>query len=718
MAITVKHKFVSAIPDAGDPTIVQPSNWNDDHDLVGTIPVANGGTGASTANGGFNALAPSQTGNSGKYLTTDGTNTSWSANAGGDVVGPASATDNAVARFDTTTGKLIQNSLTTIDDTGILATSKGLIGSGANFTDYPSAQFVSTQSKISGYGHAYKIGVVGEAQASSSDSNIWGIGVHGRGWTNNATRCAGLEGDAGVTNSADTGTATAVRANSTSTHSGGLNIGLTIDASGSSVNNYAIYMINGNLYSAAAQTWELVDNSNSALVFNSVGKTGILDIITTNGAEGISTSGTLTATGTTSLGTLGVTGTSTLSNVAITGTTSFDGSEGTAGQVLTSAGTGVTPTWATPTTGTVTSIATGTGLTGGPITTSGTISIDSTVATLTGTQTLTNKTLTSPKVNEILDTNGNEILGLSPTTSATDYLTVKNGIGVGVPLHVYADGSSTNVGLHIQPKGSGLVTISDGTDFNKGIRFRSSGSAASAITLLDAVATAGRVVTLPDATTTLVGRDTTDTLTNKSISGSTNTLSNIGNASLTNSAITINGTSTSLGGSISVGTVTSVTGTAPVVSSGGATPAISMPAATTSVSGYLTSTDWNTFNGKSNTNGTVTSVGGTGTVNGLTLTGTVTTSGNLTLGGTLDLSSPPAIGGTTASAITGTTITANTQFTGAGTGLTGTATSLSIGGNAATVTNGVVTTGSYADPTWITSLAGSKISGTIDGGTF
>ena len=60
--------------------------------------------------------------------------------------------------------------------------------------------------------------------------------------------------------------------------------------------------------------------------------------------------------------------------------------------------------------------------------------------------------------------------------------------------------------------------------------------------------------------------------------------------------------------------------------------------------------------------GTVTSVSGAGTVNGLTLTGTVTTTGSLTLGGTLDLSSPPAIGGTTAAAITGTTITANTGF--------------------------------------------------------
>jgi hypothetical protein len=46
------------------------------------------------------------------------------------------------------------------------------------------------------------------------------------------------------------------------------------------------------------------------------------------------------------------------------------------------------------------------------------------------------------------------------------------------------------------------------------------------------------------------------------------------------------------------GTVTSVTGTAPVVSSGGNTPAISMAAATGSVDGYLTSTDWTTFNSK------------------------------------------------------------------------------------------------------------------------
>jgi len=76
------------------------------------------------------------------------------------------------------------------------------------------------------------------------------------------------------------------------------------------------------------------------------------------------------------------------------------------------------------------------------------------------------------------------------------------------------------------------------------------------------------------------------------------------------------------------GTVTSVTGTAPVVSSGGNTPAISMPAATTSVNGYLTSTDWTTFNNKGS--------------------GTVTSVAALTLGTTgTDLSSSVATGTTT-----------------------------------------------------------------------
>lgn len=45
--------------------------------VTGTVAIANGGTGQTTATAAFNALAPSQTGNSGEYLTTDGTNTAW-----------------------------------------------------------------------------------------------------------------------------------------------------------------------------------------------------------------------------------------------------------------------------------------------------------------------------------------------------------------------------------------------------------------------------------------------------------------------------------------------------------------------------------------------------------------------------------------------------------------------------------------------------------------
>ena len=53
--------------------------------LAGTLAVANGGTGATTANGAVTNLLPSQSGNSGKFLTTNGTNTSWSSAGTGTV---------------------------------------------------------------------------------------------------------------------------------------------------------------------------------------------------------------------------------------------------------------------------------------------------------------------------------------------------------------------------------------------------------------------------------------------------------------------------------------------------------------------------------------------------------------------------------------------------------------------------------------------------------
>jgi hypothetical protein len=83
-------------------------------DVTGTYP-----------NFTINNTAPDQTVvlTAGTGISTSGTYPNFtiantSPSLGGDVVGPASATDNAVARYDTTTGKLLQNSLVIIDDTG------------------------------------------------------------------------------------------------------------------------------------------------------------------------------------------------------------------------------------------------------------------------------------------------------------------------------------------------------------------------------------------------------------------------------------------------------------------------------------------------------------------------------------------------------------------------------------------------------------------------
>jgi len=107
--------------------------------------------------------------------------------------------------------------------------------------------------------------------------------------------------------------------------------------------------------------------------------------------------------------------------------------------------------------------------------------------------------------------------------------------------------------------------------------------------------------------------------------------------------------------------------------------------------------------------GTVTSVSGTGTVSGISLSGTVTTSGNLTLGGALDLSSPPAIGGTSASTgrfttVTSTVATGTAPFTVAS---TTPVTNLSIGGNAATATNVAYSGLTGTVPTWNQNTTGS-----------
>ena len=76
--------------------------------------------------------------------------------------------------------------------------------------------------------------------------------------------------------------------------------------------------------------------------------------------------------------------------------------------------------------------------------------------TLTGTQTLTNKTLTSPVIGtKISDTNGNELINLTATSSAVNEITIANA-ATGVTGPVISATGETNVGINVNPKGSGV----------------------------------------------------------------------------------------------------------------------------------------------------------------------------------------------------------------------------------------------------------------------
>jgi len=123
-------------------------------------------------------------------------------------------------------------------------------------------------------------------------------------------------------------------------------------------------------------------------------------------------------------------------------------------QIKAVSGSGATVTWATDNKGWkliyVDGVATNTGVYEANIG-------EANEVTLTGTQTLTNKTLTSPKIGTaILDTNGNELINLTATGSAVNEITVANA-GTGVTGPVISATGETNVGINIDPKGTGVL---------------------------------------------------------------------------------------------------------------------------------------------------------------------------------------------------------------------------------------------------------------------
>jgi hypothetical protein len=73
---------MSAIQASDVPTLNQNTTGTAGN-VTGVVAIVNGGTGQTTANAALNALLPSQSGNSGKFLTTDGADTSWATAGGG-----------------------------------------------------------------------------------------------------------------------------------------------------------------------------------------------------------------------------------------------------------------------------------------------------------------------------------------------------------------------------------------------------------------------------------------------------------------------------------------------------------------------------------------------------------------------------------------------------------------------------------------------------------
>jgi hypothetical protein len=133
---------------------------------------AAGAAGADGADGADGAPGVVQSIVAGTNVTVDATDpanpiVNSTASGTGDVVGPASATDNAIARYDSTTGKLIQDSLAILDDVGSLTLPDTGILNVANYTG------TDTSPNFNAYGRDAATGTAG------SISFYGGIGTAG-----------------------------------------------------------------------------------------------------------------------------------------------------------------------------------------------------------------------------------------------------------------------------------------------------------------------------------------------------------------------------------------------------------------------------------------------------------------------------------------------------------------------------------------------------------
>jgi len=155
--------------------------------VTGTLPIANGGTGQTTANAALNALLPSQSGNNGKVLSTDGTNTTWSTPGAGTVT--SVDVSGGITGLTTSGGPITSSGTVTL--AGTLNVANG--GTGATtLTGYVKGNGTSAMSASATVPTSDLTGTLGVANGGTGAATLTGV-LKGNGTSAFSAAVAGTD---------------------------------------------------------------------------------------------------------------------------------------------------------------------------------------------------------------------------------------------------------------------------------------------------------------------------------------------------------------------------------------------------------------------------------------------------------------------------------------------------------------------------------------------